>query len=324
MAVTLQNVDIYTQALNAAFINAREFPQKPYPVEKAIQIVPSKGETENFPWMYPPPLMSLWNGFRNFAKIGATNYKVRNLTFTAQFEVPKENWDDEQVGGFAQKGGEMANAAHQWRVIDSLVNLSLGNTTLAFDQNYLFVARTDRVNNAVGTYTNWLTAPTAGTDGVTHVMILMYHARAVKPLIWTNREEVDFRTDMGDNIASLNRMYRFWSDLRGAPAYGFPFDFCAVFFGNTPTLIEVQTAIGLALAQMKTYLYPKALPSDVNQYFHHMLEFDSKSVMAICSSKIEYLVKQAATLTLIAQTENPWLNFAEVIASGYFDAMVHP
>ncbi len=61
MAIT-QTIDIYTQAMNAAFVNAyMQIPPQP-PIAKAMTVIGSKGRIENYPWIYPPPLMHQWHG----------------------------------------------------------------------------------------------------------------------------------------------------------------------------------------------------------------------------------------------------------------------
>ncbi len=48
MAIT-QTIDIYTQAMNAAFVNAyMQIPPQP-PIAKAMTVIGSKGRIENYP-----------------------------------------------------------------------------------------------------------------------------------------------------------------------------------------------------------------------------------------------------------------------------------
>ncbi len=131
--MALDRIDILTQALNAAFINAYEMTQDPFPIDSALTVVPSKGRVENYPWMYPPPMMHQWKGYRQFAKAGETNYRVPNVTYDNGFEIELEDWDDAQVDGWKRMSAAMADGAKQWKTIQSMVNLAAGQSTLCYD-----------------------------------------------------------------------------------------------------------------------------------------------------------------------------------------------
>lgn len=315
--MAIDRVDILTQAMNAAFVNSYEAIADQPALEKAITTVPSKGRIENYPWLYPPPLLHQWKGYRQYAKLGETNYRVPNITYTAEFEVMKEDMDDDQVGGFKLQASAMADGAKNWKIIQSLQNLALGQTTLCFDGTNLFAS-----SHTVGTGNNIFTATTAGTDAVTHCAVaLVLENKLVKPLLWQNREGPDFKTDLGELHAERNRMYKWWCDLRGAAAFGFWWDLVLIKFANTPTVAEVQTALGTLNARLRGFKYPTNLPSDVAQYPHGQRVFDNKSLLIICSTLIEHIFRQALTLSLIANTENYYKGFADLLCSGYLDSV---
>jgi hypothetical protein len=52
------------------------------------------------------------------------------------------------------------------------------------------------------------------------------------------------------------------------------------------------------------------------------MEFDAADFMAIASSKVTHLVRQALTLSLIATSENPWVGAFNLQSSGYLDGVV--
>jgi phage major head subunit gpT-like protein len=316
MALT-DRIDIFTQAMNSAFINAYEIVPEQAPVEDAIFEVPSKGRVENYPWMYPPPILHQWKGYRQYAKLGETSYRVPNITYTAEFEILKEDFDDDQVGGFKLQAAGMAEGAREWRIIQSLQNLAVGQTTPCFDGSNFFAA-----NHTVGTGNNVVSATTTGSDGVTHAMVFLFKRRAVKPMLWQLREGPEFHTDMGSKEAEKARSYKWWCNLRGAAAFGFWFDAVLCKFPNTPTVADVQTALGVINSRFRQFTYPKNLPTDVNYYPHGQTVFNQKSALIICSSLIEHIVRQALTLSLIGATENFYKGFADLACSGYLDGVV--
>ncbi len=317
MAIT-QTIDVFTQTVNAAFVNAyMQIPPQP-PISKALTVIGSKGRIENYPWLYPPPLMHQWHGYRQYAKLGQTKYTVPNLTYTAEFEALLEDLDDDQIDGFKMQAAALARGAQEWMFIQSLVNLAAGQTTLCFDGTNFFAN-----SHTIGSGDNLITAPTASTDGVTHAMAVLVHSnRFVKPLMWQNREAAKFRTDAGSEVSEKTRLVKWWSDLRGAAAFGFWWDAVLCLFANTPTVIETQTAFGLVNAAFRTFTYPKNLASDKNLYPHGQTVFNTENVLTICSSKIEHIVRQALTLSLIATTENYFRGFSDLSCSGYLDGVV--
>jgi phage major head subunit gpT-like protein len=314
----IDRVDIFTQAMNTAFVNAYDAIAEPAPIEKAMTEVPSKGRIENYPWIYPPPLLRRWLGYRRYAKLGETNYRVPNITYTAEFEVLLEDLEDDQVDGFKRQAAAMAEAAKIWKGIQCLQVLALGQSTTGFDGSNFFAP-----THIIGTGSNIVAGTATGTDGVTHAMAaLVVKSNLVKPLLWQNREGPDFRTNTGTDDASEKRMVRWWADLRGAAAFGFWWDAVLVKFTNTPTVADMQTTLGTVNARFRQFIYPKNLLDDVNQYPHGQTEFNSDTVVIVCSSLIDHILRQALTLSLIGQTENFYKGFARQITSGYLDGVV--
>jgi phage major head subunit gpT-like protein len=310
-------IDIYTQALNTAFVNAYDAIAEPAPIEVALTEVPSKGRVENYPWLYPPPFLRQWKGYRRYAKLGETNYRVPNLTYTAEFECLLEDLDDDQIDGFKRQAAAMAQGAREYKGIQTLQTLALGQTTPCFDGTNFFAS-----SHTVGTGNNIVSAAAAASDGQTHAMTaLIVKNKVVKPLLWQQREGPDFKTDAGSIDSSKTRMVKWWSDLRGAAAFGFWWDAILCKWANTPTVAEVQTALGTINARFRGFKYPTNQADDPAQYPHGQLVFDDSSLVIVCSTLIEHLVRQALTLSLIAQTENYYKGFAKLLCSGYLDGI---
>lgn len=269
-------------------------------------------------WLYPPPLMHQWKGYRQYAKLGETQYRVPNLTYTAEFEALKEDLDDDQVDGFKLQAAAMARAAREWKGIQVLQTLAAGQTTTCFDGSNFFAS-----SHTIGTGNNIVNGTAAATDGVTHAMVaLIIKNKMVKPLLWQTRENVNFKTDAGSLESDKVRMVKWWSDLRGAAAFGFWWDAVLVKFSNTPTVSEMQTTLGSVNKAFRGFTYPKNLPTDVNQYPHGQIQFNKDSVAIVCSTGLDHILRQALTLSLIAQTENYFMNWATQITSGYLDGVV--
>jgi len=317
MALT-DKIDIYTQALNVAFVNAYDQVPEQAPIEPALTLVDSKGRVENYPWLFPPPMLHQWKGYRQYAKLGETNYRVPNLTYTAEFECLFEDLEDDQIDGFKKQAAAMARGAQEYRTIQSLINLAAGQTTPCFDGSNFFAA-----SHTVGTGNNIVSAPAAASDGVTHAAVALVIAnKMVKPLLWQMREGPNFDTDAGTPEARKTRMVKWWSDLRGAAAFGFWWDAILVKWANTPTVQEMQTALGTVNARFRQFTFPKNLATDQNYYPHGQTKFTDKTLLIVCSTLIEHIARQALTLSLIGQTENYYKGFADLACSGYLDGVV--
>ncbi len=317
MAITTDRVDLYTQALNTAFVNGWDPIADQGPIETVLTRFPSKGRVENVPWLYPPPLPHLWAGFRQYAQLGEGNYRIPIQTYTAEFSILNHDLDDEQIPGWSRQAAQMAKGHNIWQQIQSQINLSLGQTTTCFDGSNFFAS-----SHNFGTGNNIVTGTASSGDNVTHAAVALVKNSFVKPLIWFDREPPYFRTDMGSDESDKTLMTKCWSTSRGAPAYGMWFDAVLIKWTSTPTVVDMQTTLGAVNAAFRSFLYPKNQPGDPNQYPHGQTQFTDKTLTIVCSSLIEHIVRQALTLSLIATSENYFKGFADLITSGYLNAVV--
>ncbi len=316
-------VGLYTVALNSAFVRAYEQVPEPPPITQALTEIGSKGRVENYPWLFPPPLAHQWRGFRQFAHLGETNYRVPNVTWTAEFECLLEDMEDDQINGFSLQAAAMARGIKEYSNLQVQVNLASGQTIPAFDGVNFFANRVSGVSGAVGTGNNIVTGTASSGDNVTHAMVVFITSnKMVKPLLWQLREPPKFRTNAGSLQSEEVRNVRWWSDMRGAPAFGFWWDAVLVKFASTPTITDMTTTLGNVNAAFRGFTYPKNLPSDINYYPQGQHSFNKNNTLIVCSSKIEHIARQALTLSLISTTENYYLGWANLCCSGYLDAVV--
>lgn len=266
--------------------------------------------------------MHEWKGYRQYSKLGETNYRVPNMTWTSEFEVLSEDLEDDQVEGFKRQAAMMARGAQIYPKIQSQITLAAGQTTPCFDATNFFA--TTHTIGGYGTGGNILTGTAAASDGITHAAVVMVKngSGMVKPLLWQQREAPSLRTDAGDNEASKTRRVRWWADMRGASAFGFWFDALLIKWANTPTLAEVLTTLGNANARLRSFTFPKNLTSDPTQWIHGATQFSKSTLLTICSNGIEHIVRQALTLSLINQTENYYAGWSDLAASGYLNEVV--
>jgi len=311
-------LDIFAQVLKQEFLKAYDSYVIVPPIADAVTVMGSKGRVENYPWMYPPPLLANWNGWRDFVRLGTTNYRVPNKTWSAGVEINKEDFDDDQVDGFRHQVAMFAESGKDYKWLEVQTNMANGQSITCFDGTNFF-----NTSHTIGTGNNIVTGTAGSTDGVTHAMVVLITANArVKPLMWQDREPLNFKTDMGSLEADKKRIYPWWTDMRGAPAFGFWWDAILVKFANTPTVAEMQTTLGTVNSTFKQFTFPKNRPQDKTLYIHGQTQFTDKNVLIANSSKLDHIVRQALTLTLIGASENWFKNWARNVTSGYLDAVV--
>jgi phage major head subunit gpT-like protein len=320
MTISIDTVNLYTQTLNDAFVKSYQGVYEPAPIDASLTTVPSKGRIENYPFMFPPPQMSEWRGYRNWAKLASRNYRVENKVYSAQFEVKYDDLADDQVGGFAMQSSVMADNAKNYKQIAVQELLALAQTTPCFDESYFHYA-----THNVGTYAtggNIISATTALSD-TTHAMVVNITSnKLVKPLMWQNREDAALQTDVGSPESRKARMARWWTDMRGKAAFGFWWDSILVKFSGTPTVVEMQTALGQVSQRFRSFKVPKNLPTDPNVFIHMNHQFSEKNTLILCSGGIEHIVRQALHLSLVGATENAYKGWASLAASGYLNDVV--
>jgi phage major head subunit gpT-like protein len=322
VTITFQPVDVFTQQMNAAFIKGYDDVGETPDVERALTIIPSKGRVENLPWISPPPMPHLWQGARAYAQLSETNYRVANLTYTQEFKILNEDLDDDQVGGFKMKFAAMGRMAKEWKYIASMKNLALGQTVTAFDGRPFFSSRTDGTSGAIGTGNNIFTATTALSDATHCMVVLVTSGNMVKPMFWLDRQAPDMQNDMGTPESKKTRESKFWADSRGAAGFGAWSDAVLCKYIGTPTVAEVQTALGTANARLRGFKRPKAIGTDTDMYYHNSTKFTSSTVLIVCSTLIEHIVRQALTLSLLGASENFYKGWADLTVSGYLDGVV--
>src|SRR5262249_54622693 len=107
----------------------------------------------------------------------------------------------------------------------------------------------------------------------------------------------------------------------GAAGFGYWWDAVLVQWTNTPTVGEMQTTLGSVEQQFRTFQLPTNIATDPIEYAHEQIEFSKDNTLIICSNKIGHLVRQALSLSLISNTENPWVGWARYATSSYLNTI---
>jgi phage major head subunit gpT-like protein len=175
---------VNTQNLSAVFTGfKKEFQAGFAGIEttwgKLATRVPSSTEQELYGWLNDFPAFREWLGSRHIKDLKAEDYSLTNRLWESTVSVPRVKFDDDTFGTFGTIMRELGAAAA--RHADELVYTKLiaGDTDLCYDGQAFFAAA-----HPVGSST----AANIDTGGSNNVWYLFDTSRALKPLIYQQRE----------------------------------------------------------------------------------------------------------------------------------------
>ena len=183
------------QALELAFkgfksVYTDAYTNAPSHFDKVAQIVPSAARDETYGWLGQFPQLREWlGGDRVIKDLQAHSFSITNRKFESTVGIKREDFEDDRLGVFKPMFAEMGHLAkqHPDEMIFGL--LKAGFTTACFDGQYFFDTDHPAVD-ADGT----ATTASNFTDGANPAWYLLDTSRAVRPLIWQEREKYDFQS----------------------------------------------------------------------------------------------------------------------------------
>lgn len=311
-----QRVDIFTAAMRSEFLSSYSSVAKPAPWEKIVQVIPSTTRIENYAHLFPAPGMAEFTGNRRLTRIGEVSYKVENKVYDAGFSVLLDDLNDDQVGGYKLKAQELAEKVKAFPGKAAFLKLRQGASTACFDGSNFFAS-----SHTIGTGNNTMTQNNASDDGLTHYLYSCYMGGPIKPMFWQEREKADLQTDAGSPGSQFARQVNYWGDLRGAAGYGYWWDVIRMTMTDTPTVAEMQTALGAISARFRGFTLKTATSEEQSEYVHEQHEFNSSTMMLLCSTGIEHIVRQTMSMDYVNNASNPYQNFAGYMCSGLLDSI---
>ena len=162
--------------------------------DKIAMTVPSGVREETYGWLGQFPQMREWLGGERVLKdIEAHSYTIVNRKFESTLNIRREDFDDDRLGIFKPMIAEMGHTArlHPEELIYGL--LETGTSALCYDgQNFFDTDHptVDAAGNA--TFTSNYDDGSSGVPGPT--WYLFDTSRAIKPIIWQERDRYDFQT----------------------------------------------------------------------------------------------------------------------------------
>lgn len=160
--------------------------------DKIAMTVPSQGADETYGWLGHFPQLREWIGPRHVQSLKAHGFTITNRDFESTVAVRRNSIADDKLGVFKPAFSEMGQLArlHPEELIMGL--LANGFTEACFDGQSFF--DTEHPVTTAGGTTELVSNM---QDGAGPAWFLLDTSRAVRPLIWQERQPYEF-TSMTD------------------------------------------------------------------------------------------------------------------------------
>jgi phage major head subunit gpT-like protein len=180
---------------------------------KVAMVVPSSVREETYAWLGAFPRMREWIGERHVRNLELSSYSIRNKDWEATVEVDRNDVEDDTIGVYRPIIAELGRSAavHPDEMVFGL--LSQGFSTICYDGQYFFDTDHPVGGQAVSNY---------GGDTGQPAWYLLDTSKAVKPLIFQSRREVEFvsKDRPDDESVFMRKKYIYGVDRRDNAGFG--------------------------------------------------------------------------------------------------------
>ncbi len=187
MQVNPENLDLVYKGFKTVFTEA--YMEAPKDADQVAMTVSSAAREETYAWLGNFPNMREWVGQRQVQALTASSFTIKNRLFENTVSVKRIDIADDKVGIYKPFFSEMGQATrrHKEELIFGL--LKAGFSTACYDGQFFF--DTDHpVKDKDGNVTT-----VANTDGGSGAAwFLLDVSRAMKPIIWQEREPYEFQS----------------------------------------------------------------------------------------------------------------------------------
>lgn len=195
MIINPQTLDAAFKGFKTLFNDA--FEAAPSHLDKLAMRAPSNSREEIYGWIGQFPGLREWVGERFVKNLSAHGYAIPNKKFESTVSVIRDDISDDRLGIYKPMFQEMGRSAkmHPDTVVFGLLKKAF--ETKCYDGQYFFDAdHTGYVENGAGLDEVSVSNMQAGTDPA---WFLFDTSRAVKPIIWQEREPYYFQAQNSDD-----------------------------------------------------------------------------------------------------------------------------
>ncbi len=308
-------VSALTAELKKNFWLAWEAYSKQPKTEVFMTRIPSKSRIENYINWSPPNPPTRFNGITDYGTFSSYVYSLPNIKWRSAFEIPTDDFDDDQTGALAKKPGDLVKMFKTLEPREMFALLSAGVTGtshepggvagqlygVSFDTLNFFANRTG--GTGFGTGNNLLTtivtndhSSGSATANVIYNVISLYHGPMcgdLKPVFWQDRSSAKFHTNAGTEQSDEASMIRGWCEQRGAAGYGIWYNAILQPFQGLPNVVEMHTAFQGIENAYRTFQLPQANSATAPYFLFEQEDFSTSNLMLACSPALATIVRQA-------------------------------
>ncbi len=215
MIVNAQNLQGLFTAFKTLFNSAFEGAKSQW--REVAMEAPSSAREENYVWLGEFSRLREWIGQRVVKNLATHSYTIKNRTFEDTVSVSRDDISDDRIGVFNPVVSEMGRnaAVHPDELVFSVLKNGFATTCYDgqnfFDTDHPVIDENDQEqsvsNMQAGSSTPWY---------------LLDCSRAVKPLIWQEREPYVFEMmiDMTNPYVFMNNEFMYGVRARGDAGFG--------------------------------------------------------------------------------------------------------
>ena len=294
MIINSQTIALTFQGFKTVYSDA--FLEAPSHSGRIAMTVPSTGSDETYSWLGMFPQLREWIGKRHVANLKAHSFKILNRKFESTIRVKRDHMSDDKLGVFRPLLAEMGHTAkrHPDELIFGL--LRDGFTAECFDGEALFsAAHPVEIDGKKETFSNYQ----AGSEAP---WFLLDTSRAIRPIIWQEREPYEFQSldDPNSHHVFLNDEYLYGVRARVNAGFGL----WQLGFGSKAELNETNYAA--ARAAMMGFKSDGGRPLGV-----------SPTVLVVPPSLESAALHLLNTEIKAGGGSNPWKGTADLIVTPY-------
>ncbi len=215
MLINAHTLDLAFRGFKTVYSDA--FDAAPSHKGEVAMTVASSSRDETYGWLGQFPQLREWIGPRVISNLAAHGFTIKNRKFESTVSISRDDFSDDKLGLFKPTFSEMGYLArhHPEELVFGL--LASGFTSPCFDGQNFFDAdhpQIDREKNTISV-SNF-------QDGAETPWFLLDTSRAVKPLIWQERENYEFTAmiDSANPHVFMNDEYIFGVRARVNAGFG--------------------------------------------------------------------------------------------------------
>lgn len=215
MLINANTLDLAFRGFKTVYSDA--FDAAPSHKGEVAMTVASSSRDETYGWLGQFPQLREWIGPRVISNLAAHGFTIKNRKFESTVSISRDDFSDDKLGLFKPTFSEMGYLArhHPEELVFGL--LASGFTSPCFDGQNFFDAdhpQIDREKNTISV-SNF-------QDGAETPWFLLDTSRAVKPLIWQERENYEFTAmiDSANPHVFMNDEYIFGVRARVNAGFG--------------------------------------------------------------------------------------------------------